>query len=83
MKNARIMLSAIVVLSIVGGALAFKEKASHVLFLPNDPMHNPATNCTHEVTGLITSLLGPSYIGLYNTTASANCLYGLFTAAAN
>ena len=41
MKKAKIMITAITVLAVVGGALAFKVRQEHTFYIPNP--YNPAT----------------------------------------
>jgi hypothetical protein len=79
MRKAKIMLSAIAVLAIVGGTLAFRAKTSLALWFI-DPDH-PAAGCTVFKAGFKTTLTG--VYGPYSTEASLVCVYGTYNITAN
>lgn len=72
MKKARIMLSVIAVLAIVGGTVAFK---SHSRGIPYFTGPTSGTTCTTEVPDAHTASSGTTKV-LYTTVANDPCLTG-------
>jgi hypothetical protein len=76
MKKAKIVLSAVALFALVGGALAFKARQATVLYFRNPSGVNPLA-CTVTSSFRTTDpALGISYLGTYyaSTKTTANCI---------
>jgi hypothetical protein len=75
MKKAKIMLTAIAVLAVVGGSLAFKARSSHRFFIGTQANNCPALS-TKVTTAENDATLGEFYIGtLQNECPNSTTVY--------
>lgn len=85
MKKAKIMLSAIVVLAVVGGGLAFKAKSGHSLYYKTQILGQPLPSCvvSFDITTVNNSLptvpVPTAATGWYTTDACDAATFVAFT----
>ena len=78
MKKAKIMLTGIAVLAIVSGALAFKAKSNHVLYLKDGSGH-----CTIRTTGATTTDSGGTNVDYDTQENTTGCSFSGLTTTIN